>query len=452
MHSIERFFTPFIAALENHGISYCICGNYQLLPYHTDNDIDIWIDNHPLALSLLKKSANDAGYSLYISNKTANGSNNFFFKHYEASTFFLHVDLLTEGAWKSIFPLIPAKIFNSSIIEHKGFKVANDHLSAAMHFIYPLLTLGLIREKYREEIQRYCETTTFTSVMTFALGIKLSNQLILCIKNSDWNGIQAQVNFCRKTLIMRSIPRLFKPERIAITGHFISSVIERLNRPTGLSIVFIGPDGAGKTTTINSIGTRMNKICPRNMFRQLYWRPFLLPELNKIVHLRKQIEVRYDSTDYFYLRQKQINNGKLRKIVYLIKFLYYWLDFVLGGGKVSAITSRGGVVCFDRYYHDQLVYPQRFGFSVNKTLMRFMSRFIYKPDIVFVLCPSSEVLLSRKQEMPLEEVQRQVIEYKKIAEFYNFIHLQSAGSITETSDSIIDICLDFMSKRYDHRR
>lgn len=448
MRSIEPFFSFFIESLEKSGVCYCICGNYHQLPHHTDNDIDIWVEDHVRAFSLLNKAAQYAGYRMYLSNRTANGSNNFFYQHHGASFKFLHVDLLTEVAWKSVFQLIPAQFFKSNAVRYKNFNVANDHLDAVMHFVYPLVTLGVVRDKYREACKVYCETELFSGLVKRVFGEKLGRLLLEKIQNSEWEGIQSLTHTCRKQLLLRSFPGLFSLKRLTVAGRFVALALARLFYPTGVSIAFIGPDGAGKTTVIRSISSRMNHLCPRNMFRQMYWRPFLLPELNKFVRLRKPITFNYDSTDFFYFRQRQVGGGVHKKIVYMIKFIYYWLDFIIGFFKIIPITSRGGVVCFDRYYHDQLVYPERFGFSLNRRLMSFMAKFIYKPDLEFVLCPSSEILLARKQEMPPEEVQRQVSEYKQIAVTYGFVHIENTGSVTETSDAILSECLNYMSERY----
>lgn len=447
MNSLEQFFVPFIKSLKDNNIAYCVCGNYEHLPHYTDNDIDIWIDNHTLSHSLLLEKAFKFGFKLYLVNRTASGSNNFFYRQHEDTFQFLHVDLMTEGAWKSIFPLIPAKIFRTSIDEFKGFNVSNDQLSAAMHFIYPLVAFKQVRMKYRNEIKRHYKSDIFAQVLDYAVGERLSYRLLMLIQQSDWDELQAHAGECRKAVVIRSIPRLLTLAGIFRAIRFVTSTISRFIKPTGVSMAFIGPDGAGKTTIIESISPIIEKMCPRNMFLKFYWRPFLLPELNRIIPLRKPVKVNFDSTEYFYYRQRTVKGGIVKQLLFLLKFIYYWLDFIFGSLKILFITSRGGIACFDRYYYDQLVYPERFGFTISKKLIKVLANYIYRPNLVFVLCPSASTILFRKNEMPSEEVQRQVTEYLKIADEFNFNYLDTAVSIDNSTKYIISECLKSMSWR-----
>jgi thymidylate kinase len=90
------------------------------------------------------------------------------------------------------------------------------------------------------------------------------------------------------------------------------------------------------------------------------------------------------------------------------------LDFNIGYilSTYPAMT-RSETVIFDRYFHDLLIDPKRYRYAGPRWLAQLLSRFIPPRKALFIILDAEEeVILSRKQELPLHELKRQRAAYR----------------------------------------
>ncbi len=442
--SLRYLLTPFFKVLNSKSIPYCVCGNHESLPEYTSHDVDIWTENLKLTERLLYEVAAVNGFIHYLRNKTANGSNNFFFKSAEQSFEIIRIDLMDECAWKSIIPIVTAERIGASRTQFKDFFVSDPALQTAMHLLYPLLTKGKIREKYKEAIYFFRDDMVFRRVIREAVGDDTAAELIEKISNRDWEAIERDAHIYRRGSIYRvavnmNIRRLWRLIR------FFSTNLCRLAKPSGLFISLIGLDGCGKTTILKSLDGFFEKAFLPGKIRRFYWRPFYLPRIKALFSPTRSNEPNQAIGNNAPQIVKQI---PLHMTFYFIKFLYYLTDFIVGRVKYQSAWSRGGIVCFDRYYYDHLLYPQRFGFIMPQIFMKMCLRLVPKPDIVFYLDAPPKVLIHRKQELSMEEIRRQRGKYETlILELPNAIKIDTTTSLQETLDTITKSCLATMSER-----
>jgi thymidylate kinase len=447
----KTVFNIFLHNIEEKSVHYCICGNYENLPNTTNHDVDIWVSDINIAYECLKISAEVAGLKLYLSNQTANGYNLFLYRESVNFIEIFHFDLLQNCSWFSFIPLVSKSIIANNIRRHNNFCVANDEIEMAMHLFYPLVTNGVIKKKYREKIYCYRNSALLLDLTTQLFGKKYSKSLMDCISNKKWESIESSKNKLRCLLLFNILMGRVRPTLYTFFS-FIKSNITRIVRPSGLFIAFIGLDGAGKTTLINSLNQFFQDGFASGKVKNYYWRPYLLPEPGRLIswfRRNERTEFTGASTDFFDYRVAKTKHSIFKSPFYLLKFFYYLLDFILGRLKYQGAWSRGGVVCFDRYYYDLLVFPERFGFKVPKSLIRFFSHFIPKPDICFYLYSPSKVLFERKGEITEHEIMRQTVEYDRLSmEYSNIIKVDTTKSIDETHTEIINCCLVTMRSRH----
>lgn len=87
---------------------------------------------------------------------------------------------------------------------------------------------------------------------------------------------------------------------------------------------------------------------------------------------------------------------------------YCYLDFLLGYFFViRPALRRGTIVCYERYLHDVLIDSRRYGLELPEPFRRWIVRWIPQPDLFFLLDAPADVLYGRKQELPVEEIERQ---------------------------------------------
>lgn len=182
----------------------------------------------------------------------------------------------------------------------------------------------------------------------------------------------------------------------------------------GACLVFLGPDGVGKTTLLRAVSKSLEAVFPeQNIYR---WRPAVFaraPRLARMPHSRPA-----------------------RSWWGSISYLFFtWLDFTSGYAlAIRSALSRNALVIFDRFYHDLLIDPRRYRFGGPIWLVRAVSRIVPPRNLFFVVLDADEeTILSRKQQLPPEEIRRQRRAYREFAE-------QAPASVVVSTQNPIEQC------------
>ena len=181
------------------------------------------------------------------------------------------------------------------------------------------------------------------------------------------------------------------------------TAIKNVIHPKGRFIVLLGPDGCGKSTVTSGLINNQN-----NLFSgvwHFHWRPKLLP------HLRRKKKQSDDITPVS-TSTPPPTTSKYRGLTSLIRYLYYWLDFILGYWLIIYPKKiRSELIIGERHFPDVLVHPERYGFAVPMPIMRITSMFVPNPDIIFLLTGEPEEIYARKQELTVEMITEQLKNY-----------------------------------------
>jgi thymidylate kinase len=202
-------------------------------------------------------------------------------------------------------------------------------------------------------------------------------------------------------------------------------------QPNGLFCVILGPDGVGKSTTIEGLQRELQTLF--GPCRKQRWRPGLIRKVkpdssNRMPHAKTQ-------------------RGGVASALSLLGFA---LDFSVGYA-VSAYPAmvRSETIIFDRYFHDLLIDPKRYRYAGPTWLVRFMARFIPPRDALFiVLDAEEEVILRRKQELPADELRRQRNAYRSFgAHAQNSMIVSTEKPVDEIVAEIVDKILKILASR-----
>jgi thymidylate kinase len=175
----------------------------------------------------------------------------------------------------------------------------------------------------------------------------------------------------------------------------------------------IAPDGTGKTTFLDTLIEQLNYYYVNDendhRFHVYHFRPEILPNLGQV---GEKAGVMKQDTDFTNPHRSKPANP----ISSLMRIAYYTLDYIIGWQKcVRNDVHYDRYSVFDRYSYDFIVDPLRTKLNLPKWLRSFFVALTPQPKIVFYLDADPQVIYERKQELTLEEIERQVGEYRELA-------------------------------------
>lgn len=171
-------------------------------------------------------------------------------------------------------------------------------------------------------------------------------------------------------------------------------------RKTGIVLTISGPDGCGKTTLINDL---LNNLERQNikLFRS---RPIGFPILSHIKHGKNAKQIASAQNHFS-------KNQSPSRILSIIKFTYYFLDYFVGGLKLLYLKRLGKIVIFDRYYFDYICDQTRFSVKLNSKVTRYLYNIIYEPDINVYLLAKPDLIHNQKVEQSKAQIRQINIDY-----------------------------------------
>ena len=97
------------------------------------------------------------------------------------------------------------------------------------------------------------------------------------------------------------------------------------------------------------------------------------------------------------------------------------------------------MVLSDRFYLDLLADPKRYRFGASLKIARFVFRFLPKPDRVIVLHADAKTILSRKEEVSREELDRQLTRYREISDNLEerAVVVDCGGEVDQVSEEVL---------------
>lgn len=245
---------------------------------------------------------------------------------------------------------------------------------------------------------------------------------------NDWTSVRSEINK------FQSVLRKSIGFSVTQCWHELVRKVRRLFSPTGLLVVFLGSDGSGKSTVIAQV---QDDLAP--LFRR-----------TKAYHLRP----------HFGRRRKEgapVSHPHARParnlIASCLKLLLYFADYSMGYCfAILPRKIRSTLILFDRYFFDVIIDPKRLRYGGPQWIPVFLAKCIPAPDIIFYLDAEPDVLLSRKQEISVSELERQRHAYLNLTHtLANVYTIDASKPLPEVADRVERIILQFLESRVTKR-
>lgn len=186
-------------------------------------------------------------------------------------------------------------------------------------------------------------------------------------------------------------------------------------------IVILGADGAGKSSVIDALAELGDSEGIQVV--SYHWRPGVLR--GRTLHKGGAVVDPHS-------KPVRGTLPSLAKLLFLV--LDWWLGYLL---QIRRHRRLGRLVVFDRSFSDILIDPLRYRYGGAARLAEFAERLVPRPDLFFLLDAPVKVLHARKQEVALEETERQRFAYlERVARLANG-HVLDATRPVETSSALI---------------
>lgn len=426
------------------GLQYCIQNKYEMMPEEIPSDIDMMYKDasEEFLDNLVNKVAKETG--LIVTQKICQG---YFEYTYIISYpcpqkyFQLQLDFYRAISRRGYLNIMPAEEMLENKRFYKCFYVPDPYIEFKYMWIRRTIKhdmnnehIEIAKKLYLNNPEKYIER------LKKDFGAEVSSLVLEILEKKDVEIFNRNFEVFNSAAKRISRKNASLPVRLKYTAFMLGTVIpKRILHKCGLSVAFIAPDGAGKSTVINRVKeTVSGSFYGVNLY---YMRPHLFKNLGHYNKLNPTEEAATNDNPH-----GVVCDGVFKSAV---RFFFYNLDFQLGTLlKINRKKINKQLVIFDRYYYDYFADMKRYKYSLPAWFPAAFEWMIPKPDMIFVLDGNPEVLYERKKELPISELEKQCSVFHQLAQNRkNFYAINVNRDVDTIVDEVTETILQEMSRR-----
>lgn len=408
------FISHLFKCLDQEKVKYFVLRNYERLPeLNTAKDIDIVIEpgKYVQVHSCLNTIMHHWSITYYTIHKF-DRMRCWYIMDLEKH-FSIHIDIIENEVYKGYEFFRFADLY-AHVVKYKNFYILNPIYDTAMLLIQNIVAYKHLKDKYRETIrQNYAKyPKEIGSILINFFGNRTGLELIQKLDKSDFDSMQLDAYKYEKAAMCRILYRrpIYTIRNILrfLFEKFYQIMICPQERRKFVAVE--APDGTGKTTFIGALVNELSFFynCGSERFQVHHFRPSIFPNLGAA---GEKAGIMKQDKDFANPHRAKPANW----ISSLIRMIYYWCDYAIGIPILIRQESQyGKYTIFDRYIYDFLVDPHRSRINLPYWLRILFVKFAPAPRIVFILRASPSIIYSRKQELTMEEITRQLADFGKL--------------------------------------
>ncbi|MCG7587662.1 hypothetical protein, partial [Photobacterium sp. OFAV2-7] len=353
----------------------------------------------------------------------------------------IQIEFVTSLSWKGIPYLSSKEVLNDCRNvggTNKLIKNPAEHHKAIISFFSRYFDGSLTKEENLDEVKNSFKDNY--DKISESLGLFLdqytSKELMDSVIINNKNKLYSLLPKIKTKLFVSSLLSTPLKTINSLYSHYFSELKIRFTPYARDSICLLGSDGSGKSTIISAISQDLEQSTKNIAY--IHLKPSLKSLFGKT---KEETSVPVENPHALPARSSTLSAAK---ITYWM--ISYWLHLFFHGHKNLTL------LIWDRYYYDVYLDPKRYRFGAPIWFAKLVGKLIPKPGLCIILDAPAEVIYKRKQEVSLEEIKKQRIEYLTFAEKHsNTIVLDSSVSVDETADKARAAVINHLSKKQKNR-
>jgi thymidylate kinase len=244
----------------------------------------------------------------------------------------------------------------------------------------------------------------------------------------QWGEVRTQIELLQRDLLNH------RPS-ISASDRWIRRIKRWLKPDCGLHVVFLGPDGVGKSTVIESVRDHLSEAFLRTDY--FTFAPSLIPQ-----KLQPEKKTPHELPPRSYQAS-------------LLKAAWWSVCYTLGyQATVRPAKARASFVMNHRYLLDAMVDRRRYRYSGPQWLLKAIWAISPKPDLIILLDADPQIIWARKKEVALEETIRQRDGYRGLVEPLKFSRIVEASQpiekvVAQVEKIVLDLLAARVAKRFE---